>query len=119
MDGGKKPGADGMGGGGSSTAAGKEGEKVQQIEKLLEVIQMLDKQEADQDGKGMIQAISDAAKKYLDKVKGVSGKPNAQPATGEAGSGGMGAGDAGAGVGAGAGAGMTPPGGGMPGGMAA
>ena len=72
-----------------TTGAGKEGEKVQQIEKLLEVIQMLDKQEAEQDGKAMIQAISDAAKKYLDKIKGAGGKPNAQPVTGEAGSGGM------------------------------
>lgn len=99
----------------STTGAGKEGEKVQQIEKLLEVIQMLDKQETDQAGKGMVQAIADAAKKYLDKVKGVTDKTTAQPATGEAGSGGMGGGD----MSAGGGAPSPAMGGGAPGGMAA
>ena len=96
---------------GASTGAGKEGEKVQQIEKLLEVIQMLDKQETDQSGKGMVQAIADAAKKYLDKVKGTGGdKTTAQPAAGEAGSGGMGGGDMSAGAGGPPMAGGGPPG---------
>ncbi|HKN69975.1 MAG TPA: hypothetical protein VJX30_03025 [Terriglobales bacterium] len=92
---------------GSSTPAGQQGEKVKQIETLLEVFAKLDKQETDPDGKAMIQSMVDQAKKYLDKIKGVSTKPGpaAAPATGEAGSGGMAteppmAGGAGAGVGA-------------------
>jgi hypothetical protein len=84
MDGKKPPDA-----GGAGTPAGQQGEKVKQIETLLEVFQKLDKQETDPDGKAMIQSMVDQAKKYLDKIKGVSDKTTAQPATGEAGSGGM------------------------------
>jgi hypothetical protein len=75
---------------GSNTPAGQSGEKVKNVEVLLEVIQKMDKLEQDQDGKAMIQAMADAAKKYLDKLKGVSDKPGpaGMPPTGEAGSGG-------------------------------
>ena len=106
---GKMAAAEGNKPAGSNTPAGQSGEKVKNVEVLLEVIQKMDKLEQDQDGKAMIQAMADAAKKYLDKLKGVSDKPGpaGMPPTGEAGSGGgmgtpppdMGAGSAGAGGG--------------------
>jgi hypothetical protein len=116
---GMKPGGAGAGeppAGSSTTGAGQQGEKVKQIEVLLEVFAKLDKQEQDPDGKAMIQAMVDQAKKYLDKIKGTESKgPGAAPPVGEAGSGGPGAGpEAG-----GAGAGPAGPGVGAPGGMAA
>lgn len=112
MDG-KKPDSPG----GSSTAGGQDGEKVKNVEVLLEVFQKMDKLEQDADKKAMIQSMVDTAKKYLDALKGMDKKgPAGAPPTGEAGSGGgMGAGDAGA-AGAGAGAGGSGPmGGGTPG----
>jgi hypothetical protein len=97
---------------GASTPAGQSGEKVKNVEVLLEVFQKMDKLEQEADNKAMIQSMVDMAKKYLDKLKGVDGKggPAGAPATGEAGSGGMateppmagGAGGAGAGAGVGA-----------------
>jgi hypothetical protein len=113
MDGNKQ----GTGAGGASTPAGQSGEKVKNVETLLEVFAKMDKLEDDPDGKAMIQSMVDQAKKYLDKLKGVkSDKPTSQPATGEAGSGGMGDGGAGAPVPAAGGAGGA---GGGPPGMAA
>jgi len=110
MDGKKPPDA----GAGAGTPGGQQGEKVKQIETLLEVFQKLDKQETDPDGKAMIQSMVDQAKKYLDKIKGVNDKTTAMPATGEAGSGGMAtdpamAGGAGGGAGAGAAPGVGAP----------
>lgn len=110
-----KPGGNGPdSGAGANTPAGQSGEKVKNVEVLLEVFQKMDKLEQDADKKAMIQSMVDTAKKYLDALKGVDGKPGpaGQPATGEAGSGGMSTGDAGAGGG-------PPMGGGAPGGMAA
>jgi hypothetical protein len=93
MDGGKKPGPGGPEGG-AGTPEGQSGEKVKNVEVLLEVFQKMDKLEQDPDNKAMIQSMVDQAKKYLDKLKGMdTGKgPAAAPPTGEAGSGGPGAG---------------------------
>lgn len=105
---GMKPGGPSAGpaAGGAGTPAGQSGEKVKNVEVLLEVFQKMDKLEQDADGKAMIQSMVDTAKKYLDKLKGTGDKagPAGAPATGEAGSGGMGpgpgAGSPGPGVGA-------------------
>jgi len=112
---GKKPPPPPPDGGGAGTPAGQSGEKVKNVEVLLEVFQKMDKQEQDPDAKAMIQSMVDTAKKYLDKLKGgesAKGGPAGAPATGEAGSGG-GMGNTGAGPEA------SPMGGGAPGGMAA
>ncbi len=107
MAGKKPPAADG----GAGTPAGQSGEKVKNVEVLLEVFQKMDKQEQDPDAKAMIQSMVDTAKKYLDKLKGgesAKGGPAGAPPVGEAGSGGgMGSTEA------------PPMGGGAPGGMAA
>ena len=114
MDGGgKKPDS----GAAPNTAGGAQGEKVKNIQVLLEVFGKLEKGEEDPDSKAMIQSMADTAKKYLDKLQGNDKKgPAGAPATGEAGSGGMGTG-AGAG-GPEAGAAQPPAGVGAPGGMA-
>lgn len=110
MDGGKKPGDSA----GANTPAGQSGEKVKNVETLLEVFQKMDKLEQDADKKAMIQSMVDTAKKYLDALKGLdSGKgPAGAPPTGEAGSGGMGPGP-----GADSGSPSPTMGGGTPGGM--
>ena len=90
-----------------ATAAGKSGEKVQNVKVLLEVFAKMDKQEDDPEAKDMIRQMSDIANKYMQKLEG-GGGAGAGAAAG-AGAGGPGAesmppGAAGAGAGGGAGA---------------
>ena len=103
---GMKPGGDAAGApGGAGTPAGQSGEKVKNVQVLLEVFEKMDKLEQDEGNKKLIQEMVTKAKEYLAKLEGGPGAkkgPAEMPATGEAGSGGMGpgAGPAGPGVGA-------------------
>src|SRR5271157_3476172 len=67
--------------GGAATAGGQAGEKVKNVEVLLEVFAKMDKLEQDPSAKAMIQSMSDTAKKYLDQLQGADKKgPAAAPA---------------------------------------
>jgi hypothetical protein len=77
------------------TGAGQQGEKVKNIQVLLEVFEKMDKLEQDDTNKKLIQEMVDKAKEYLSKLEGgAAAKKGPAPvaATGEAGSGGMGGG---------------------------
>lgn len=90
---------------GAGTPAGQSGEKVKNVQVLLEVFDKMDKLEQDPSNKKLIQEMVDKAKEYLQMLEGGAGAkkgPAGMPATGEAGSGGgMGTPAAGAGPGAG------------------
>ena len=94
----------------AGTSAGQSGEKVKNVQVLLEVFDKMDKLEQDPSNKKLIQEMVDKAKEYLQMLEGKGTKTTSQPAIGEAGSGGgVGmAGGPGAGMGPEAGAGAGP-----------
>jgi hypothetical protein len=75
-------------GAGAGTAAGQQGEKVQYIQKLLEIFNEIEKKEQSPSGKAKIQQAATLMNDYLSELKGETTKTTSQPATGEAGSGG-------------------------------
>jgi hypothetical protein len=104
---GMKPGGAGDQPPGAGTSAGQSGEKVKNVQVLLEVFDKMDKLEQDPTNKKLIQEMVDKAKEYLQMLEGKGTKPTSMPATGEAGSGGgmgstMGAGGGAGGPGVGA-----------------
>lgn len=99
-------------GGKSSTNAGKTGEKVENVKKLLEVFAQMDTLETDPEAKDMIKTMADTAKQYMAKLEGTGGGGSNSPVPAASSDGVTGGGMAGAGMppvgsgGAGAGAGV-------------